>query len=72
MYGMRKMSEVLVTLFDESPTCKACGSEKLKKLLLPHLPYPEPPGRDFRSLVIRPAAAIRLDILTAPYQAVAA
>lgn len=28
-----KTSEVLVTLSDESPTCKACGSEKLKKLL---------------------------------------
>ncbi len=38
-----KTSEVLVTLSDESPTCKACGSEKLKKLLLPHLPYPDPP-----------------------------
>ena len=28
-----KTSEVLVTLSDESPTCTACGSEKLKKLL---------------------------------------
>lgn len=33
MHGMRKTSEVLVTLSDDSPTCRACGSEKLKKLL---------------------------------------
>jgi len=31
-----KISEVLVTLSYDSPSCTACGSEKLKKLLSAH------------------------------------
>lgn len=31
-----KNSEIIVTDFSEQPTCSACGSDNLKKLLSPH------------------------------------